>query len=175
MFSRLGKNALFYFVGTVALRTASFVLIPIYTYSLEMGDYGRLALLLQTAQILIFVISLGSRTALVRFAKEYDDKNQIGLLLGTSILINVAAAVVVTVTTTVLLSPLFAHVLHTDRAPAYMFLTCAAAAFNCLSDHLVTYYRASEQGLKVTLAYLSSAVSLILLTMMFLRILHLGV
>jgi len=175
VFSELGKNALFYFIGIVALRASSFLLIPIYTYSLDMGDYGRLALLLQTGQILVIVIGLGSRTALVRFAKEYEDKNQMGLLLGTSIFINVAAAVLVTVTTTVFLSPVFGRLLHTDNTPHYVFWTCAAAAFNCLSVHLVTYYRAGEQGLKVTLANLSTAASLILLTMLFLRFWHLGV
>ena len=175
MFSKFGKNVLFYSIGTVGLRAASFVLIPIYTYSLEMGEYGRLALLLQTAQILMIVINLGSRTALVRFAKEYEEKNQLGLLYGTSIFINLTAAVVVTIVTTVFLSPLFRSVLHTDSAQSYMFLTCTAAAFNCLSIHLVTYYRAGEQGLKVTLANLSSAIFLILLTMVFLRTLHLGV
>src|SRR5207249_9307816 len=107
VFSELGKNALFYFIGIVALRASSFLLIPIYTYSLDMGDYGRLALLLQTGQILVIVIGLGSRTALVRFAKEYEDKNQLGLLLGTSIIINVAADLTVTVSPTVFLSITF--------------------------------------------------------------------
>ena len=111
MFSSLGKNAFFYAIGTAGLRTASFVLIPIYTYSLAMDDYGLLAVLLQTAQIMIIVMSVGSRTALVRFAKEYEDKNQIGILLGTSTFINVAAAAAVTIAT-LFLSPLFGDVLQ---------------------------------------------------------------
>lgn len=156
------------------MRTASFVLIPIYTYSLTIGDYGQLALLLQTAQILMMVMPLGSRTALVRFAKEYRDKNEIGILLGTSIFIHVTAVVVITTITT-LLSPLFGGVLHSDRAAIYLFLTCAAAAFNCLSVHLVTYYRAGQEGLKVTLANLLGAVALIVLTIIFLRGLNLGI
>ena len=174
MFSSLGKNAFFYAIGTAGLRTASFVLIPIYTYSLAMDDYGLLAVLLQTAQIMMIIMSVGSRTALVRFAKEYEDKNQIGILLGTSTFINVAAAAAVTIAT-LFLSPLFGDVLHTGHASSYLFLTCVAAAFNSLSIHLVTYYRAGQDGMKVTLANLAGAASLILLTMIFLRVLHLGV
>jgi len=175
MFSRFGKNALFYAIGTIGLRAASFLLIPIYTYSLAMSEYGLLAVLLQTAQIMMIVMSLGSRTALVRFAKEYEDKDQTGVLLGTSIFINVAASVVVTIISTFFLSSLFAGVLHTDRASSYLFLTCAAASFNCLAIHLLSYYRAGEEGGKVTLANLSSAVLLIVLTMVFLRFFLLGV
>ena len=76
MFSRFGKNVLFYSIGTVGLRVASFVLIPIYTYFLEMGEYGRLALLLQTAQILMIVINLGSRTALLAFSCSETDNGR---------------------------------------------------------------------------------------------------
>jgi len=175
MFKEFGKNAVLYAIGTIALRAASFVLIPIYTHSLAMNDYGVLAVLLQTAQLMMIVMSLGSRTALVRFAKEYESNNQLGVLLGTSIVINLAGAAIVTVTATLFLSPLFGRVLHSGNASTYLLLTCAAAAFNCLFDHLVTYYRAGHEGLKVTLANLSGAIALILLSMMFLRVLHLGV
>src|SRR6266571_8642964 len=78
----LGKNACFYAAGTIGIRTASFLLIPVYTHTLSTGDYGLLAVLLQTAQIMVIVIGIGSRTALVRFAKEYEDKNRTGVLLG---------------------------------------------------------------------------------------------
>src|SRR5688572_3983435 len=78
---KFGTNAFLYVIGTVGLRAASFVLIPIYTYSLALDDYGLLAVLLQTAQIMVIVMSLGSRTALVRFAKEYEARNQFGVLV----------------------------------------------------------------------------------------------
>jgi O-antigen/teichoic acid export membrane protein len=173
--TKFGKNTLLYMIGTVGLRTASFVLIPIYTYSVAMNEYGLLAVLLQTAQIMVTVMNLGSRTALVRFAKEYEDKDQIGILLGTSIFINILGAFAVTVIAMSVLSPLFRSVLHVADVSGYVLLTCAGAAFNCLSVHLVSYYRAGQDGLKVTCANLASAVSMILLTLVFLRMMHLGI
>jgi len=44
-----------------------------------------------------------------------------------------------------------------------------------LAVHLIGYYRAGEKGLKVTIASLASAVSLIVLTTIFLRVLKLGI
>src|SRR6266478_5685093 len=170
--TKFGKNALLYTIGTVGLRTASFVLIPIYTYSLAVSDYGLLAVLLQTAQIMMTVMSLGSRTALIRFAKEYEDKSQIGVLLGTSIFINLAGATAVTIIATLVLSPLFRTALHTERVWSLVLLTCLSATFNCLSVHLVSYYRAGQDGIRVTLANLSGAGSLILLTIVFVRVWH---
>src|SRR5258706_9112438 len=110
-YSTLGKNAILYALGTMAIRTASFLLIPIYTYSLSVTDYGLLSVLLQTTQIMVIVISIGSRTALVRFAREYEKKDEIGTLIGTSIFINFIGAAAVTGISAVLLLPLFNGIL----------------------------------------------------------------
>jgi O-antigen/teichoic acid export membrane protein len=174
-YSNVGKNAFFYAIGTMGIRTASFLLIPIYTYSLSVADYGLLSVLLQTAQIMVIVVSMGSRTALVRFAKEYEDRNEIGVLVGTSVFINLAGGIAVTVVSALLLLPLFKGVLHTENVLRYVLLTCAAATFNCLAFHLMAYYRAGHKGLKVTLASLAGAASLILVTIICLRVLHMGI
>src|SRR4029077_7713633 len=120
--------------------------------------YGLLAVLLQTAQIMVTVMNLGSRTALVRFAKEYEDRDQIGVLLGTSIFINALGVTAVTLIAVSVLAPLFRSVLHVQNVSGYILLTCAGAAFNCLSVHLVSYYRAGQDGVKVTYANLAGAV-----------------
>src|SRR5689334_8558542 len=87
MIANFGKNAILYAAGIAGLRAASFILIPIYTHSLAMTEYGALVVLLQTAQVMMIVMGLGSRTALMRFSTDYEKKNQIGTLLGTSICI----------------------------------------------------------------------------------------
>src|SRR5262249_19102296 len=123
---------------------------------------------------MVIVIGMGSRTALIRFAKEYEDRNEIGLLIGTTILINVMGALAVTLGSALLL-PLFRIVLHTPYVLHYVLLTCAAATFNCLAFHLMGYYRAGQKGLKVTVGSLSAALSLLLLTTLFLKVLGLGI
>src|SRR5262245_45147612 len=173
-YSSFSKNALFYAIGTVGIRAASFLLIPIFTYSMSLADYGLLSVLLQTAQIMVIVIGIGSRTALVRFAKEYEDRNELGVLIGTTVLINFIGAVIVTIGSMFLL-PLFRSVLHTPEVLRYVLLTCAGATFNCLAIHLMGYYRAGQKGLKVTIASLSAALLLLLLTTVFLKVFGLGI
>jgi O-antigen/teichoic acid export membrane protein len=173
-YSNFSKNALVYAIGSVGLRFSSFLLIPIYTYSMSVSDYGLLAVLLQTAQIMVMIIGLGSRTALVRFAKEYEDRNELGILIGTTVLINFIGAGIVTIGSTLLL-PLFRSVLHTQDVLGYVLLTCAAATFNCLSVHLMGYYRAGHKGLQVTVASLGAALLLLLLSTVFLKVLGLGI
>jgi O-antigen/teichoic acid export membrane protein len=174
-YATLGKNALLYSIGTIAIRSASFLLIPIYTYSLSVADYGLLAVLLQTAQILIIFVSLGSRTALVRFAKESDQKGELGLLIGTSVFINLLGAALATAICGALLLPLFRDILHTEHVLRYVVLTCSAAATNCLAFHLMAYYRAEQKGVKVTMANLCAAGVLVLATGVFVRLMHLGI
>jgi lipopolysaccharide/colanic/teichoic acid biosynthesis glycosyltransferase/O-antigen/teichoic acid export membrane protein len=174
-YASFGKNALLYSFGTMAIRFASFLLIPIYTYSLSVADYGLLSVLLQTTQIMVIVISIGSRTALVRFAREYEKKNEIGTLIGTSVFINFLGAAAVTGVSALLLLPLFNGILHADNALRYVLLTCAAATTNCLAFHLIGYYRADQKGLKVTAANLGAAVSLIGVTAFFVLYLKWGI
>src|SRR5437773_1277444 len=122
----LGKNACFYAAGTIGLRTAAFLLIPVYTHTFSTGEYGLLAVLLQTAQIMVIVIGMGSRTALIRFTKEYQDKNRTGVLLGTSVVINLLGALAVTAIAS-LAAPLFKGILHSERVFGYVLLTCVGA------------------------------------------------
>jgi O-antigen/teichoic acid export membrane protein len=174
-YTGLGKNAFLYAVGIISIRAAAFLLIPIYTYSMSVADYGLLSVLLQTAQIMMIMIGMGSRTALMRFAKEYEDKGEIGLLIGSTILINLSGAVAVTAVSALPLLPMFRGVLHNPNPLRFVLLTCAAASSNCLANHLLGYYRAENKGLNVTLSTIAAAVSLIGLTAVFLRVLRLGI
>ena len=174
-YATLGKNALLYSISTTVLRAAAFVLIPIYTYSLSVAEYGLLSVLLQTAQIFVIVIGIGSRTALVRFAKEHEQKGELGALIGTSVFVNVIGAAVVTSMSLLFLLPLFRDILHTEDVVRYVLLTCAAAASNCLAFHVMTYYRAGEKGMKVTLATSAAAVVLVVLTALFVKVMHWGI
>ena len=86
-----GKNAIVYSIGNVGLRAASFILIPLYTHSLSMNDYGLLMTLLLTIQLMLTTMNCGMRPGLIRFTKEYEERNRISALVGTSCFINLLA------------------------------------------------------------------------------------
>ena len=71
----LTKSTLIYSVGTIIIRVSAFVLIPFYTHSLSVSDYGLLSALLLTSQIIIPIVDFGVVSSLMRFMKEFDETN----------------------------------------------------------------------------------------------------
>jgi O-antigen/teichoic acid export membrane protein len=122
-----GKNALIYAIGTICLRAASFLLIPLYTRFLSVSDYGLLVTLLMTIQIMVFFIDWGTGKGFTRFAAEYESKNLIGHLLSSTILIIIVGGSIVTGLSVLFLLPFFRSILHTDQVLEYIVLTCCAA------------------------------------------------
>jgi len=78
----LGKNSVIYAIGNIGLRGASFLLIPIYTHFLSVSDYGLLAILFMSIQLMLIFANLGMQTCLVRFTKEYEENDCVGVLVG---------------------------------------------------------------------------------------------
>lgn len=170
-----GKNTVIYAIGNVGLRAASFFLIPLYTYSLSVSDYGLLATLLITIQIMVIFMGMGMRTSLVRFTREYEDKNQIKELLGTTTFINFAGGLTVTSISILFLLPFFRSVLHTDNVYKYVMLTCCAALSQSLSIHIMSYYRARNEAVKFMVIGISAAVILFLANFILIYVFKLGI
>jgi len=171
----IGKATLLYSIGNVCLRAASFLLIPVYAHFLSIEDYGLLMTLLLTIQFMLTVMNCGMEHALVRFADEYDRKKLLGHLIGTSCLINAAAAAVLTTAVFILLIPFFRGVLHVQQVHMLVALTCAVSLLQSLCDHMVAYYRARNQPLRYTAAGIGTALMLVATSFVFIYILKMGV
>lgn len=170
-----GKEAAVYAVGTVCLRAASFVIIPIYTYSLSLKEFGLLSSLLITIQVLNLLMPLGSATAFMRFANEEDNKSQEGLLLGSSMVLNILGGLLITGMIFLFLAPFLGKVLHTADLNLYLLLSCASALFQSLFTQVLTFYRAKNHPVKYMLASLLSAVLLIFLSFILIKGYGLGI
>jgi len=170
----LAKETFIYAVGNTGLRAGAFLLIPLYTHTLEMKEYGLLATLLLTMQILGILMGLGVRTAFMRFSAEFAQKGQLGRLLGSAYALVLAGGAAVTVVATSLLKPLFAAVLHVAEPGPFVLLTCAAALAQTLWMLTVSYFRARNKG--GAFVALNGAVFLLLAlcTVVFLLYLHAG-
>src|SRR3972149_1030870 len=117
----MGQNAVMYGCGNAIMRAGSFLLIPLYTYTLPMKEYGLLAAITTTVQIFGIFIELGTRTAFVRFGSEYDGRDRLGSVLGSTIVLNMIGGLVITGIVTIFLFPFFAKVFHTDEALTYLW------------------------------------------------------
>lgn len=174
-FKVLGKNTVIYSIGNVGARVGAFLLIPLYTHSLSLQDYGVLSALLITIQIMTFIMSFGTYKGFMRFSYEYENKNQLGRLLGSAVGITLIGAFIVTGACFMLFLPLFRGILHTQDVHEYMILTCLAALFQSLYTHVTTYYRVKNEGFKFIITNLTSLILLIATNVFFLSIYSQGV
>jgi len=170
-----GKNAVVYAIGNIGLRAASFVLIPLYTHSLSMKNYGLLMTLLLTIQFMLIAMNCGMRPALIRFTKEHEKRDTISTLLGTSCVINLLGGLVITVLSLTFLIPFFRGVLHSENVYLFVFLSCCISLLQSLSVHVMAYYRAQNQSIKFMIAGIVAAVILFVTSYIFLFILRMGI
>jgi O-antigen/teichoic acid export membrane protein len=171
----LSTNAAIYAVGNIGARAAIFLLIPLYTHCLSVADFGLLATLQLTIQILGVLMMGGMSTTLLRFATEYEAEGRLNTLLGTSILMILLNVLVLTAGTVLLLPWLFCQVLHTPEVRSYVGLACGAAAAQSLNFHIMSYYRARQDALRYMITGISSAVLLVGVTFVMVSVLRRGV
>lgn len=156
----LSKNTFIYGIGNIFLRASAFLLIPLYTHSLSVSDYGLFSNLLLTIQIMIITMNFGMRSAFFRYTKEYEAKLLMGELLGSSLLVNIMAGIFSSAALILFLKQFFRTILHTENIDEYLILTCLAALVQTLCLQVMCYYRATDQAAKF--AYISVFAALLL-------------
>jgi O-antigen/teichoic acid export membrane protein len=174
-FKVFGKNTIIYAIGNACARLGAFLLIPLYTHSLALGEFGLLSTLLITTQIITIMMSLGTQKGFIRFANECEKENLLGKLLGSTVTITIAGAIPVIGVCLILLLPFFRILLHTNEVSGYMILTCLAALFQALFTHVTSYYRVKNKSFNFIIANLAALLLLIATNIVFLRILAHGV
>jgi O-antigen/teichoic acid export membrane protein len=171
----LTKDTLIYSVGTIIIRVSAFILIPFYTHSLSVSDYGLLSALLLTSQIIIPIVDFGVVSSLMRFMKEFDESNSEGDLLGSSILINLFAGFFIIVISGITLGPIFKAFLQIEDVFVYAILVSTASVMQSLCVNTISYFRARNQGLKFTIFSVAVAIIVSALTILFVVKFGLGI
>jgi O-antigen/teichoic acid export membrane protein len=174
-FKRFGKNTVIYAFGNGCIRGVTFLLIPLYTHSLTLREYGVLSALFVTTQIMIILMSVGTQKGFIRFAKECEDQNLMGKLIGSTMMITVLGFFFVAVASFVFLVPIFRHSLETKEVQDYVLLTCLSAFTQAAYTNTVAYYRAMEKSLYFMGANLAAVLLLMGANVIFLRIFSYGV
>jgi O-antigen/teichoic acid export membrane protein len=171
----LFKNTITYAIGNIGMRLASFLLIPLYTHSLSIEDYGILVTLLLTVQVLLTITGLGTPKGFIRFAEEYEKQNSIGDLLGSTLCINIVTNLVLTGLCLSFLLPFFHGILHSEHISEYIALAGFAALAQSLFSIVISYFRIKDEGIKYVISCLAVFLILIVSNFVFLRILFWGI
>ena len=117
------KSTLIYSVGTVALRFTTFLLIPLYTHYLTQAEFGLLQTLLLTIQVIITINDIGMRSALMRFFAEYEHKNKLNELLGSSFSLNVIIGVIFLLATFLVPDTFISNLFDIELIPNLLLFT----------------------------------------------------
>jgi O-antigen/teichoic acid export membrane protein len=171
----LGKDTVIYAIGNIAVRGASFLVIPLYTYGLSIEDFGRLATLLLSIQILIIFMELGSKKAFIRFASERNKQVSLGMLLTSSVLINIIGGLGVSVIVITFLQPLFQNLLNLDDISKLVTFTCATALVQSICIHLMAYYLINKHSIKYVMLSMAIPALLIVFNLWLLLYLDKGI
>ena len=169
------QDTILYGIGNASLRAAAFLLIPLYTHALPVKDFGILSTLLITMQLMIMLITLGMQNTVLRFSKEYEDKNLLSGLIGTSMVINLSAGVLLALIIIFCLQTPFRILLHIQDVYDYLLLTSVATLVQTVTFQVMSYYRAKNKALKFTVVSIVAALILIVSNLILLLVFQLGI
>ena len=169
------KDTFVYGVGNITVRACSFLLIPLYTHSLSVRDYGLLAILTTTIEILFIIGHIGLRTGVLRFTKECEENGTGGKLIGTAVVINAISGTILTVLSLLLFEPVFKNLFHMANVGEYIVLANLSAFTYSLFILTITYYRARNESRKYVMISALAALILLSSNFMIFHFLSLGV
>ncbi|MGD0343326.1 MAG: oligosaccharide flippase family protein, partial [Bacteroidales bacterium] len=175
MLSRLkstAKNSIIYGVGNLSSKLIGLVLLPLYTSVLPVAEFGKLAMLETTAQILVAIFGLSLNSAYFRWYwdKEYSGKQKslfftIFAFLGLMVLLMILGL-------TGAASKLSLFLLDTDQNAKLIRLMVITTAFDVLGVLPLTLMRLQERPVLFISSNLIKFTANLLLTILFIVGLH---
>jgi len=91
---RFFKHSSIYAIGNILNRIGAFLLLPLYTTYLTVGEYGTLELFYTVSAVVSGVLAVGFAHATLRFYFEYDNINDRNAVVST----NIIASSIITIT-----------------------------------------------------------------------------
>lgn len=160
---RVAKHTSVYGLGNILGQAIGFVLLPVYTRYLTPADYGIMALLAITTNIVGTIIAVGITQAMFRYYYEYEDPRERNQVISTGI-ISFALFALVSLSLFSLGSRTFARVILGSEEYTRFFLICFATVwFSTLTRMGMDYLRIKEWShvyLVISLASLVTSLSL---------------
>ena len=164
-YKRLASNTVLFAISTFSSKALVFLLLPLYTRVLSKSDFGAVDLIIQAANLLIPVVTVGVLNAVIRFGldKKYDKKavfTSASLTIGAGLLVFLAAL------------PLMGKL---DFAKGYSLLLYFYVLCGCARALCSQFVRARNITRLYALDGIFSTVLTIAFTVLYLVVLKLGI
>ena len=141
------KNSFIYSLGSISTKLAGLILIPLYTDYLTVSEYGILALLEISSQLIIAVFSMKINSALFRWYWEEEYRNKQKSIFFTTLIFTVFISLSLCI---VLLkfTPYFSTLLFNTENYTYLIkLLLISAALQIISQMPLTLMRLQEKSI----------------------------
>ncbi|MGP7818742.1 lipopolysaccharide biosynthesis protein [Niallia sp. 01092] len=165
MYSKLAKNSIVFAIGNLGSKIILFLLVPIYTYTLTVSEYGQVDILTSTINLLLPIITLSIFDSVLRFTldKNYNP---------SSVLTNSFIIIILGFLILILFIPLF-QLIHTfNKYLAFFFLILLSQAVNTTFSQFV---RAVNHVNIFALSGIVNAIMVLLSNLVFLIWLDMGI
>ena len=140
-----------------------------------MEDYGRLVTLLSVIQLLSLVMDFGAKTSLITFFRPNANQGGRGEVLGSVLLINAGAGLVVSTFIFVTFPYLLPRLIGISSSMRYILLAAIVAYLQSLNATLLSYYRITDAPRLFAIASVSTALLNLAFVLLFVRVLRFGV
>jgi O-antigen/teichoic acid export membrane protein len=91
------KHSFIYGLGNISSKLVGFFLLPLYTNYLTTSDYGILAILEITTQIIVSLFSFNISTAMMRWSSETKNENEKKSIIFTSLISTIFISLAITI------------------------------------------------------------------------------
>lgn len=138
-FASILRHAGIYGLGSVGIRVAGLLLVPLYTYNLSPAEYGVIEYLDLTAVAIAMLFGLGLANAIYRFYYEAPEGEARKRVVSTALLPVLVVSYAISAGL-FLLSPWLAReVFHDPRFTRYLQILFAGFGFNMVAEFGMTY------------------------------------
>ena len=88
------KHIVIYSLGNVSSKLIGFILLPLYTSYLTVGEYGTLAIIEVTGLLITALFGLKLSTAMMRWCSAGEKSNKIGSIVFTILIVTLALVLI---------------------------------------------------------------------------------
>jgi O-antigen/teichoic acid export membrane protein len=173
---RILKESLLYLIASLASRGVGFIMVPVYSRFLSVGEYGTVEVIELTTQVVALVIGLGLfGSSLMRIYQDYDDEHGRFGISSTAILGSAGAnllAGLITIAGASLASQLVFH--HTNYT-GLLRATFAAMIFSNIEAVCLVYLRLRRRAVFFVVYSLITLTVTLGFNILFIAVQHRGV
>ncbi len=169
------KHIVIYSLGNVSSKLIGFILLPLYTSYLTVGEYGTLAIIEVTGLLITALFGLKLSTAMMRWCSAGEKSNKIGSIVFTILIVTLALVLILNL----ILQPLstqFSNLLfNTSEYKDYFHILFLLVSFEILNILIYDLVRLKGKPGFYVLISISKFTTILLLNIFFVKYQGLGV